>query len=58
MLFNEFWLGFKKGARGTWKYGYFVPITALYFSMTRRGSYLWHIRALYRLCFGNFGKTI
>jgi hypothetical protein len=33
---NDFLLGFKKGFRGAWKYGYFAPLTALYFSMTRR----------------------
>jgi len=46
--------GFKKGFIGTWKYGYFAPLTAAYFAATRKGNYFWHLRALYRLCFGKW----
>lgn len=49
---NYFLAGFKRAAVGTWRYGYFAPLTAAYLALTRSGSYLWHIRALYRLCFG------
>lgn len=47
----EFKNGFIKGLRGTWKYGYFAPLKAAGFAITRPGSYLWHLRALYRLCY-------
>jgi hypothetical protein len=46
--------GFRNGFIGSWRYGYFAPITAFYFAMTRKGSYLWHFKALYRLCFGRW----
>lgn len=48
---NDFLAGFKHAAVGTWRYGYFAPLTAAYLALTRPGSYLWHIRALYRLSF-------
>lgn len=48
---NDFVDGFKTGFRRSWRYGYFAPIMALYYSMTRPGSYITHLRALYRLCF-------
>lgn len=47
---NDFFAGFRQAAIGTVRYGYFAPLTALYFAMTRPGGYFWHIRALYRLC--------
>lgn len=49
---SELIQGFKRGAVGTLKYGYFAPLTAGYFAVTRKGNYFGHIRALYRLCFG------
>lgn len=42
---------FMKGARRALKYGYFAPITAAWLASTRHGSYLRHLRALYRLTF-------
>ena len=51
---HGFAYGFKNAFIGSWRYGYFAPVTALYFAMTRKGGYLWHLRALYRLCFGHW----
>lgn len=42
---------FMKGWRGGLKYGYFAPITAAWLAITRRGTYLFHLRAIYRLAF-------
>lgn len=40
-----------KAARGTLLYGYFVPITAAWLAIRRPGSYIWRLRALYKLAF-------
>lgn len=50
----QFTQGFKRAAIGTFRYGYLAPVQALYLAMTRKGGYFWHIRALYRLCFGRW----
>lgn len=42
---------FLDAAHKTLKYGYFAPLTALRFTVTRHGNYFWHLRALYRLTF-------
>ena len=49
---NEFINGLKIGAIKTYKYGYFAPLQAVALAVQRKGGYLWHLRALYRLCFG------
>ncbi len=51
MATQEFKQGFTKGWIGAWRYGYFAPITAVMLAITRPGSYFWHIRALYRMCY-------
>lgn len=42
---------FIRGFRGSLKYGYFAPLSAAWFAVKRPGSYLRHLRALYRLDF-------
>lgn len=49
---EQLWSGFIRGMVGTWRYGYFAPLQALFFFATRPRGYLWHLKALYRLCFG------
>jgi hypothetical protein len=46
------WQFFCKACVRTWKYGYFAPLIALVAACARPGSYVWHVRALYRLTFG------
>jgi len=45
---NKLLQEFKKSFIRAWKC-YFVPLTAIYFAMTRKGSYFWYLKALYRL---------
>lgn len=44
---NELRKAFLRAARGTWKYGYFAPLTAVWLAIMRPGGYLRHLRALY-----------
>jgi len=50
-MLYEFQVSFMRGARATVKYCYFAPLMAMFFTISRRGGYFWHLRALYRLCF-------
>lgn len=50
-MFTPLKAAFMKGWRGGLRYGYFAPVTAAWLAITRRGSYLHHLRALYRLTF-------
>lgn len=52
--FQAFRQGFLKGLIATWRYGYFAPLIALRLTLTRKGSYFRHLKALYRLSFGHF----
>jgi hypothetical protein len=42
---------FIRGFRGCYRYGFFAPFTAAWLAVTRPGSYLRHLKALYRLDF-------
>lgn len=50
-MFNELKDSFMKGFRGTLKYGYFAPLTAVWLAIKRPRNYVWHLKALYRLAF-------
>lgn len=50
----QFSQGFKRAWIGTYRYGYFAPIQALFLALTRKGGYVWHFKALYRLSFGKW----
>ncbi len=50
-MIDELKRSFVKAAHHTWRYGYFAPIKAVGFAITRPGNYFWHLRALYRLSF-------
>jgi hypothetical protein len=48
-LIHAFTAGFVQGVRGTWKFGFFAPLTAAILVVSQRAGYFMHLRALHRL---------